>query len=87
MNFHTQSLLDLSRRTNLAKVISSENTDVICTTENYLLPPDVPNAALFLPNYHIYRSNRETDKSRVTNFGDVMIDINSHVSQKSVETI
>ena len=80
LTFNTRSLHDLNRRTKFPNVISSEDPEVICTTETWLTP-EIPNAALFLPNYHFYRNDRKTDEIRVTNHGGVPIAILSHVNQ------
>ena len=63
LTYNARSLLDLNRRTKFANVMTSESLDVICITETWLTP-DIPNAALFLPNYHIYRSDRKTEKKK-----------------------
>ena len=80
LTYNARSLLDLNKRTKFANVMTSVSLDVICITETWLTP-DIPNAALFLPNYHIYRSDRKIDETRITKRGGVMIAINSYVDQ------
>ena len=86
LTYNARSLLDLNKRTKFANVMTSVSLDVICITETWLTP-DIPNAALFLPNYHIYRSDRKIDETRITKHGGVMIAINSHVNHKIIETL
>ena len=56
-----------------ANAITTRDHDIICVIET-LLTREVPDEALFLPNYNIYRRDRE-NISLSSNHGGVLIAI------------
>ena len=60
-----RSLFAFEKRTKLANALTTTNYNVICLTETRLTE-DVPDEALFIQQYHIYRAERpnETTSSK-----------------------
>ena len=65
--------------------LTSVSPKVLCTTETWLTS-DIPNSALFLSSFHIYRSDSPIDVSHKTKYGGVLIAVHSSVYHEILET-
>ena len=82
LTFNTRSLLKIDRRMIFANSINSKNLDVLCLTETWLTT-DIPNKALFMPKYQIYRKDRPSFTHK-TKHGGVLIAVNCDISHEPI---
>ena len=75
LTFNVRSILKPERPTLFANAICTSDYDMLCVTETWLTS-DVPNTALFLKEYAIYRSDR-TSSSMITIHGGVLVAVKS----------
>ena len=66
-----RSLLDLDRRLCLSNCINSTDFSFLCLTETWLTP-DVPDQALFISNYAIFRGDRQSYCGRTKHGGTLI---------------
>ena len=77
-----RSILNLQRRMVFSNSISKTNYDLICLSESWLTSV-IPNSALFLPAYTIYRKNRVCENFR-SKHGGVLIAIKNQIPHEEV---
>ena len=83
LTFNVRSLLSLERRMAISNAIATLKYDLLCLTETWLTP-HVPNTALFLPNYSIYRNDRDPDMF-TSKHGVVLIGILNSIEHEQVK--
>ena len=80
LTFNVTSLLSLERR--MAFSNATLKYDLLCLTETWLTK-HVPNTTLFLPNYSIYRKDRDPDMF-TSKHGGVLIRIRNQIEHEQV---
>ena len=83
LTYNVRSLLDTQIRFSFANAIAATNFDVICITESWLIS-DVPNSALFLQGYQIYRNLRQTTETHKTRHGGVVIAVRNTIKHQQL---
>ena len=82
LTFNVRSLLSLERKMAFSNAIATLKYDLLCLTETWLTP-HVRNTALFLPNYSIYRTDRDPDMF-TSKHGGVLIGMRNPIEHEQV---
>ena len=77
---NVRSILQLNRRMTFANAIATNDYDILCISEIWLVQ-EVLDGALFLLEYNLYRSHRVSD-SLSTNHGGVIIAIRGLIHKR-----
>ena len=83
LTFNVKSLLSLERRMVFSNAIATLKYHLLCLTETWLTP-HVPNTALFLANYSIYRNNRDPDMF-TSKHGGVLTGIRNSIEHEQLK--
>ena len=87
LKFNVRSLLDLQKRTLFENAISRPYFDIFCFAKPQLAA-DVPNSALLLHGYLLYRNDRQaTETQKKTGLGGVSIAARHSKMQKSSHVV
>ena len=82
-SFNARSQLDIHRKTFFAYAIAQTNFVILCFAESWLTT-EVPNSAVFLQDYHVYRNARQATETQKTRQGGVIIAVRNDVKHESI---